>query len=217
MCARLSFSAADLHYPTTSVYIYIFLLDPITVVGRCDMSSRTLRSSRKSCASEQDTIQASALCSRVSLTSTDCFLQRPAKRRRVGKGNDTPSRSSKSNVDSAKAQWTTYRVSGIPDTYDEGSFREALHASLQLNQHTALSIHSFASNRSQGRSATITFSNTPTRLRSTEADAGSKTTEWPVDIVHPLSTQTDTICIDTHFRGFTPISPVANDEEHLIE
>ena len=48
-------------------------------------------------------------------------------------------------------------------------------------------------------------------------DARGKTTEWRVDIVLPLSTQIDTVCIDTHFTGFTPVSPLANDEEHLIE
>lgn len=106
---------------------------------------------------------------------------------------------------------------GIPDTYDEGSFREALRDSLQLEQHTTLTTHSFSSNKLQQRVATITFSKTPASLCSAGSDARSKTTEWVVDIVHPLSKQSDTICIDTHFRGFTPISPLANDKEHSIE
>jgi hypothetical protein len=48
-------------------------------------------------------------------------------------------------------------------------------------------------------------------------DARGKTANWPVYIVHPLSKQTDTVHIDTHFSGFTPVSPLDNDEEHLIE
>ena len=134
--------------------------------------------------------------------------------------HDTPSESSKTTLrQSAKSQWTTYRVSQIPDTYDEDSFRDALRASLlQLEQDVTLTIHSFASKGSQQRVSTITFSDTPSGLCSARADeARGKTTEWRVDIVHPSSKQTDIVYIDTHFTGFTPISPLANDEEHLIE
>jgi hypothetical protein len=109
-------------------------------------------------------------------------------------------------------------VTGIPNTYDEASFHHALRIGLQLESHTTLKIHSFASNWSQQRIATITFGDTPSRPSSAGADdARGKTTEWRVNIVHPLSTQTDTVYIDTHFTGFTPLSPLHNDEEHLIE
>jgi hypothetical protein len=109
-------------------------------------------------------------------------------------------------------------VSRIPNTYDTISFHDALRVSLQLESHTTLTIHSFASNRSGQITATVTFSDTPSRLYSVGADdARGKTTEWRVDIVHPLSKQTDTLCIDTHFKGFTAVSPLDNDEEHLIE
>lgn len=121
-------------------------------------------------------------------------------------------------ADSSKSQWTTYRVSPIPNTYDATSFHNALRISLRLESHITLNIHSFASDWSQQRTATITFSDTPSGLYSVGADnVCGKTTEWKVNIVHPLSTQTDTVCIDTHFRGFIPVSPLANDEEHLIE
>lgn len=81
-----------------------------------------------------------------------------------------------------------------------------------------LTVYSLASYGPQQRTATITFSDTPFRLYSTVADdARGKTIEWRLNIVHPLSTQTDTVCINTHFMGFTPVSPLENDEEHLIE
>ena len=109
-------------------------------------------------------------------------------------------------------------MSPIPNTYDATSFQNALRISLGLESHTTLTIHSFASDWSQQRTATITFSDTPSGLYSVGVDdVCGKTTEWKVNIVHPLSTQTDTVCIDTHFKGFTPVSPLANDEEHLIE
>jgi hypothetical protein len=109
-------------------------------------------------------------------------------------------------------------VSPIPNTYDATSFHDALRISLQLESHTTLTIHSFASDWSQQRTATITFSDTPSGLYSVGVDdVCGKTTEWKVNIVHPLSKQTDTVCIDTHFTGFTPVSPLTNDEEHSIE
>jgi hypothetical protein len=137
----------------------------------------------------------------------------------MGTRHGTLSESSKTTWrQPAKSQWTTYRVSQIPATYDSVSLHDALCVSLQLEQHVTLTIHSFASKGLQQRMSTITFSDTPSRLCSAGADDGrGNTTEWRVDIVHPSSTQTDTVCIDTHFTGFTPLSPLANDEEHLIE
>jgi nucleoside phosphorylase len=118
----------------------------------------------------------------------------------------------------AKSEGTTYRVSRIPDTYSADSFHDALRISLHLKPHTTLIIHSFASDWLQRRTATITFSDTPSKLYSAGADnAGGKTTEWRVNIVHPLSIQSDTVCIDRHFTGFTPVSPLDNDVEHLVE
>jgi hypothetical protein len=144
--------------------------------------------------------------------------QRPVKKRRTDTRSGALSESLEPTVGSSKSQWTTYRVTEIPNTYDEASFHHALRISLQLESHTTLTIHSFASNWSQQRIATITFSNTPSRLSSAGADdTRGKTTGLGVNIVHPLSTQTDTVCIDTHFTGFTPVSPLYNDEEHLIE
>ncbi|KAE8440868.1 hypothetical protein EG329_006366 [Mollisiaceae sp. DMI_Dod_QoI] len=145
--------------------------------------------------------------------------QRPAKRRRVGARHNTPSESSKATLgQSAKSQWTTYRVSHIPATFDADSFHDALRDSLELEQHVKLTVHSFASKDPHQRISTITFSDTPSRLYSARAhEAHGKTTQWTVDIVHPSSTRTDTICIDTHFTGFTPVSPLANDEKHTID
>jgi hypothetical protein len=109
-------------------------------------------------------------------------------------------------------------VSQIPHFYDEDSFRNALLVSLQLEKHITLTIHSFASITPGLRTTTITFSDDPSWLYSATAeDARQKPTEWRVELVHQPSTQKDTVLIDTHFKGFTPVSPLANDEEHLIE
>lgn len=81
-----------------------------------------------------------------------------------------------------------------------------------------MTVHSFSSDGPLYRTATITFSDTPSTLYSAGADnVRGKRTEWTLDIVHPGSKQIDIVRIDIHFTGFTPLSPLDNDEEHLIE
>lgn len=175
------------------------------------MESRAQRSSRRSAANKNDPQQASNLVPfPQSLLTTS---QRPAKKRRTD-----PAKPLKPTIESGKSKWTTYRVSPIPSTYDAVSFQTALCESLQLGPHTKPTIHSFASYRSHERTATITFSDLPLILSpaSPAGTAGGKT-EWLIDIVHPLSRQLDRVCIDVNFSGFTPLSPLVNDAEHIIE
>jgi hypothetical protein len=129
--------------------------------------------------------------------------------RRVDTSQATTPQSSKSNA--TKPHWTTYRVSRIPDFYSAETFHDALRASLQLEQRITLTVHSFASDGSHQRTSTITFSDNPALL-----DSHDKA-EWKVGLIRPSSTHTDMVFIDTHFIGFTPLSPLANEEEHMIE
>ena len=118
-----------------------------------------------------------------------------------------------------KRQVITYRLRNIPENYDDISLRDALCASLQLEQHTSVEIHSFATDVSMPmrRIATVSFRGEPFPLTShSPLEGREEPTQWNLDLVHPTSKQTDLVLIDTHFYGFTPLSPLVKDEEHVI-
>lgn len=123
------------------------------VIGRCNMAPRTRRSSHQPDANKNDTVEASSLPSIFLAPTVLTASQRPAKKRRTRTRTGALSESLEPTAGSSKSQWTTYRVSQIPNTYDAISFHNALRISLQLESHTTLTIHSFASNRSQQRIA----------------------------------------------------------------
>ena len=81
-------------------------------------------------------------------------------------------------------------------------------------------IHSIASDASDEvdphwKTATITFRARPSLLETQE----SKVKQWTFDL-SPSSNaipEIGLIQFDTHFEGFTPLSPAENDNEHRIE
>ena len=179
------------------------------------MASRMPKSSRRPDAYKHEIVQASSPAS-FYMIPTDRY-QRPAKKRPIATRRDTPSESSEAVLTSKESPWTTYRVSRIPATYDADAFREAFAISLELEHHIKVVTHSFAAYGQQYRTATITFSELPSRLYAGGANEAHSKSEWRIIIVHPLSKRDDTICVDTHFRGFTPLSPTAKEKGHLIE
>jgi hypothetical protein len=83
-------------------------------------------------------------------------------------------------MDSTYGSSTTYRVRQIPNTYDEDSFRDALHTSLELDQLAEPKIHSFAtdvSSASRCRTSTISFRSRPASLSSSSVFEANITTE----------------------------------------
>jgi hypothetical protein len=123
-------------------------------------------------------------------------------------------------VDSAKHRCITYRVRNIPDNYDEDSLCDALCASLQLEQRTGVKIHSLATDVSRPgrRIATVSFHSEPLEFSSHNPSKGhEESTEWKLELFHPTLTHNDSVCVDTHFKSFTPLSPFDKDEEHVIE
>jgi len=132
-----------------------------------------------------------------------------------------PESSPSASRDGAKHRGITYRVSQIPENYDGGSLHDALCTSFHLEQRTGVKIHSFAadvSSPSRRRVATVSFRSEPLRLSSHGPSEGhEEPIEWRLDLVHPTSRHTDSVLIDTHFKGFTPLSPLVRDEEHVIE
>jgi hypothetical protein len=75
-------------------------------------------------------------------------------------------------------------------------------------------IHSFATDQNSNfRVATISFRLTPELLDGTKK-------EWPLELPQPVGAEyrpPHILYFDLHFHGFTPISPIENDNNHLVE
>ena len=113
----------------------------------------------------------------------------------------------------------TFRISRIPETFGLEDLIHVLGRLFQIDfRH--FKIHSLASDASheadpKWKTATITFRARPSAL----ADQESKVRQHTFDL-SPASTamsEGGSILFDTHFEGFTPLSPAENDNEHCIE
>lgn len=83
-----------------------------------------------------------------------------------------------------------------------------------------LTIHSLALDESDAtepewRTATVSFQSRPTLLQPSKETPD----EWWFDLpsASDVKAENSRICFDTHFKGFTPLSPVENDSKHTIE
>jgi hypothetical protein len=107
----------------------------------------------------------------------------------------------------------TFRVCGIPACYDAASLQIALASALGYNV-IDVRVYSLASDigfESQTRIATVSFTTLPTVLN---LQSQRIVVEIPE---RPDSTAWKAIYIDSHFLGFTPLSPVENDQLHAID
>ena len=113
---------------------------------------------------------------------------------------------------------TTYRVTRIPGVFDEDQLLQAITEVLGLEDPTGTNIHSLAFDIPDGvaqlwKAATVTFRVRPTRL------SPSSKNEWDFKLASKDGDQNkeQRIYFDTHFLGFTPLSPVAGENGHSIE
>ncbi|MCJ1334586.1 hypothetical protein MMC10_011298 [Thelotrema lepadinum] len=123
--------------------------------------------------------------------------------------------------DAAKVGWdkVTYRITRIPEEFDLPRLSQAIKSLFELED-AMFKLHSLAidaTDETEPRTkvATISFRTIPARLQSSLHHAD----EWDFDI--PLSPTDPTNCsriyLDTHFKGFTPLSPAERDGEYTIE
>ena len=113
----------------------------------------------------------------------------------------------------------TFRVTKIPGDLDLPRLSQVVKDIFELGK-TEFEIHSLASDASDEtepwwKAATITFRVRPTLLK---AEIGTPD-EWLFDLPSVVGTQSacGPIHFDTHFNGFTPLSPAEKDSEHTIE
>jgi hypothetical protein len=114
----------------------------------------------------------------------------------------------------------TYRAQGIPATYNLGSTKQLLQSILEpRNEHFELDVNSLApdpyeSGENGKRVATFTC-----RGISSNLPAAREQREYPlVEDKHNASSfpfRKLQVSIDTHFRGFTPLSSSTSDESKL--
>jgi hypothetical protein len=122
-----------------------------------------------------------------------------------------------------------YRASRIPECY-EATLRKAMISALKLPEATNLQIKSFSTNyyhpSTTGRYRTATLECTDivsyltpqgTSATNSLGYTSSNKSEWQIELVHPSLGHVDKIFIDSHFMGFTPLSPLALEQKHSIE
>ncbi|RDW58735.1 hypothetical protein BP6252_13211 [Coleophoma cylindrospora] len=112
----------------------------------------------------------------------------------------------------------TYRVTRIPSVLDKQSFLTALASALSLDP-SSVTLHSLATDLSSpgnvsDRVATISFAlPTPTFIKDTAKDAKSAR----IVLRHRQAFPEATVYIDQNFGGFTPLSPIENDDVYEMD
>lgn len=110
----------------------------------------------------------------------------------------------------------TYRVWGLPAGISFEDSELMLKKVLDLSANNQPKVHSlgldpYASGRDVDLVATVTFLHTPRVLH----DGNS----WRItkSISHRFENLQLSLSIDTHFRGWTPLNTIKDDEDHKIE
>ena len=123
-----------------------------------------------------------------------------------------------------KVKWdkTVFRITRIPATIDRGQLRAVLGEILEQDSQN-FRIHSLASDASdatdpQCRVATVSFHTRPTLLQAPE-DKADDQCQWDFELPQSSGSHTKEVRIyfDTHMNGFTPLSPIEDEERHTIE
>jgi hypothetical protein len=141
-------------------------------------------------------------------------LQHLVGTRHIGEDRKGQAGSTATKSEASKSKWMTYRVQNIPATYDRKAFREALAKCLLLDE-GSVEVLSLATNFARvnkksdiSRTATVTIGSW--------VDS-SQFIAQKLLISHPESGVENTVDIDKDFLGFTPLSPMEDDEKHSIE
>lgn len=103
--------------------------------------------------------------------------------------------------------YTAYRVIGLPSSLNSAALIDVLSQILQIEA-SSIRIHSLAAeavetSQAAANTATVSFRSRPSLLQ-------LGIDKWSFDLPSDIATTTlrSRICIDTHFCGFTPLSPV---------
>ena len=122
---------------------------------------------------------------------------------------------------SARPNWdkTTYRISQIPGSLDSENVCSIIREIFKLGEED-FKLHSLASDvpdqdGKQWKTSTVSFWRRPLLLEGSEGTADS----WTFEIPSIGLSASNRACIhfDTHFNGFTPLSPEENDAKHRID
>jgi len=116
--------------------------------------------------------------------------------------------------------YKTYRVQGIPTTYNREESRLLLKSILDRdNENPEPIIHSLCVDPSSSvgkrdQTATVSFKQDPKVFQ-------DERSEWVLPIPRLRSfwdrTSTSSIKVDSHFLGFTPLNGFEDDSDHKIE
>ena len=114
---------------------------------------------------------------------------------------------------------TAYRVSRIPETFDSHQLSQAIKLSFGL-ENGAFRIHTLALDATdetepRWKAATVSFRVRPVALQAVSGQAH----EWIIDVPRSLEAGLDSVRLvfDTHFYGFTPLSPAEKVQDQTIE
>jgi hypothetical protein len=114
----------------------------------------------------------------------------------------------------------TYRVQGIPATYNKEESRILLASILEGdNENPEPTVHSLGADPSSTEGnrfqiATVTFKQDPKGLQDNKG-------EWPLPTTRSRALndkeRVSSITVDSHFLGFTPLNSFEDDSNHKIE
>ena len=106
----------------------------------------------------------------------------------------------------------TYRITNIPETFNEQKLGERLVTIFKLNDVSEVKIHSLAADIPIGEgahsAATISFRKCPQSLSPERSDDWADLDEIDDGVK---------VFIDDKFDGFTPLSPTENNKKQTIE
>ncbi|KAI9891703.1 MAG: hypothetical protein M1814_002453 [Vezdaea aestivalis] len=121
----------------------------------------------------------------------------------------------------------TFRVTGIPASQDLKTLQQGLVKAFHIGENSDLIVHSLASDpcgdtSPQPRVATVTFGVLPRQLSYAEPEhnvSEAPPDKWSVRLEDELALPAKNVVLhfDTHFTGFTPLSPVEDDDKHVID
>lgn len=118
-----------------------------------------------------------------------------------------------------KDDWhISYRVRAIPSALDLQQFSDVVIDIFQLEK-SGFKIHSLATdvaNQEEAlcKTATVSFQQTPSLLKGRKDDLRSVGITVPYTVTDSDTSQH--LVFDTHFLGFTPLSPWENDQKHTV-
>lgn len=108
---------------------------------------------------------------------------------------------------------TTFRVRKIPEEFDKDRLLNTIVTLFDLGSPSEAKVHSLAFSYEHDKVATVSFHNRPVALL--KESLPQESSSW--SFVLPESENGDQIWFDTHFRGFTPLSPTEGQKTQSLE